>query len=143
MLKLNPVHFTSYADVLSANNSPSSIAICVSTIPYTFNSPQQVKAWCFTLCAISLGSAASCIVPIRTNNAAADSPPFRQIISVRAWIFQRLEWLSAFGSRFVSPASARRTSSASHGSFFSSAYWRIARLCASRDLSFRLPALVS
>src|SRR6185295_18779999 len=113
--------------VLSANSSLSSTAICASTIPLKFNSPHRLKAKCFARFASAFGCVAFSNVDMRTRSAADFVPassPTRQIISANAAI---LSWsvLDVFKwpaeSTTVSPASARRTRSASHGSFVSRA----------------------
>src|ERR1044072_1989332 len=93
---------------------------CESTIPKTFNSPQRVKAKCFTTCASALGSDEGCNASMSTNSAAEDSSPPLQIISASASILSLLESSSVL-SGGSSPAPACRTSLASHGSFVSNA----------------------
>ena len=78
----------------SANNSFSNSAICASTIPLRFNSPQRVKARCFARFASAFGCVAFSNVDMRTSSAADFVPassPARQINSANAAIFS--SWL--------------------------------------------------
>lgn len=80
--------------MLWANNSASRLATRVSTIPKRFNSPQRVKAKCFTVFASTFGCVELPSTPISTNSAPADSPPPPQIISASASILSLVETVS-------------------------------------------------
>src|ERR1700752_687331 len=87
-----------------ASNSRSRTTICASTIPKRFNSPQQVKAKCFTVLASAFGCVECSSIPISTNNAPADSSPAPQIISANASILSLPERSSsALGAGSTSP----------------------------------------
>jgi len=96
------------------------------------DSPQRLKAKCLAVFASSLGSFEFSIAPIRTNKAAdlvSGSLPARQIISASNSILSSLQSSPldsdiserSNAATMVSPASARRTRSARHGSFISRA----------------------
>src|SRR6185369_12385106 len=76
--------------VSSASNSLSNTAICVSTTPLKFNSPQRVKARCYARFARAFGCDAFSNVDMRTSSAADFVPassPARQISSASASTF--------------------------------------------------------
>jgi hypothetical protein len=125
---LSKTYLNNHAARAFAITSASNTSVCSSTMPQRFSSPQRVNAPQVRQHFRMRG-----ILAIKTSSAAhliSGSSPARQINSVNLLqIFASLESSSnvvtgiseKFASTILSPASIRRTSSVSNGSFISRA----------------------